>query len=63
VCVCVCVCIKMWEGKEHNKRMKHIKGGNTDVDEGQRYSPHSNSAKKSQPNDGITYDFITIYPS
>jgi hypothetical protein len=44
----------MWEGKEENKGMKHIKGGNTDVDEGQRYSLHGNSAKKSQPNDGIT---------
>jgi hypothetical protein len=50
----MCVCVKMWEGKEQNKGMKHIKGGNIDVDVGVRYSLHGNSAKKSQPNDGIT---------
>jgi hypothetical protein len=49
----MCVCVKMCEGKEQNKGMKHIKGGNIDVDDGQRYSLHGNSAKKSQPNDGM----------
>lgn len=51
----MCVCVRKC-GKERNKNegMKHIKGGNNDVDEGQRYSLHGNSAKKSQPNDGIT---------
>jgi hypothetical protein len=43
----------MWEGKEQNKGTKHINRGNNDVDEGQRYSLHGNSAKKSQLNEGI----------
>jgi len=47
--VCVCVCKNVGR-----KGTKHIKGGNNDVDDGQRYSLHGNSAKKSQPNDGIT---------
>lgn len=45
----MCVCVKMWEGNEQNKGTKHTKAGNNDVDEGQRYSLHGNSAKKSQP--------------